>query len=162
MQGSAAGEKKVESSYEDKFQMFQLAAIVSLIDHLRFRMNHLEVSIKGEKAGPYELSEIPPALSVSQALDSLERIWKGWIGEGPVSDELLTGVAKTEAEKPAEAKPAAPAVPVPGIDTEAAFELESSNTRASASDGEEQVLTLEADAVDEDDEDSGVFELEQE
>jgi hypothetical protein len=108
------------------FQLFQLATLTSVVDNVRYRIHHLEVTMKGDKAGPYEASQIPPPLTPHKAFDVLTEIWQGCTGEGPEIDELLMGTAEGlhHEEGPAAGLGVPRAVAVPGLDTELPFELE--------------------------------------
>jgi hypothetical protein len=104
-------------------QLFQLATITAQIDHMRFRIHHLEVVMKGEKAGPYEASQIPPPLTTSEAFHRLRGMWLGCIGEGPEVDEVLMGHREDVHEEGEHEPGGEPRITVPSLD-EAAFELD--------------------------------------
>lgn len=158
MAKEGATEKLTTGQPATDFQLFQVSALASVVDMVRYRLAHLEVTMKGEKAGPYEASQIPPPLSANKAYELLQRIWKGCSGEMEPSETLLIGVAKADVAAARAESGGEPVVAVPGLE-DGAFELEVEKPKPEEND---DVVTLEAaEGEDEDeDEDSGVFELE--
>lgn len=104
-------------------QLFQLAVLTSMIDSIRFRVQHLEVTWKGDKAGPYEASQIPPVLTAHKAYEKLKGMLKGCLGHGPEVDEVLMGSAVVPHGEEEEAPGEQTGKPMPAI-TELPFELE--------------------------------------
>jgi hypothetical protein len=168
----------------EQMELFRLATIAAMIDNVRFRIHHMEVTWKGDKAGPYEASQIPPPLTPHKAYELLQEMWEGVTGAGPEVDELLMGSVVLPHGHPGHEEEADEHhVDVPGIDTEMPFELEGGAEGAEGAPAAdrpgqraagsrvrqirkapqaETVVPLQPEEESGDDEESGVIELEAE